>query len=263
MTKLRLLIPLLALLLSACARLDTPTPGDYRAYVELRGGQVPFVLRVSNEGARPQLWLVRDGAAVPATGVQSKQGAISAQLPNGSGSLQATIRRKTLKGEVRITDPQGMTQTLPFAAELNQSWRFVEQAGTDNADVSGYWQLEAISPNHFATPVIMQLSQTHDAIDGQLLPDSGLESGQRLQLYGQVNGDEVYLGGLGQGRALLFKGKVNAQGELQGDLWTNLSTAQPAVARHTTEATLSEETEALRQVALPWAVPTRVIEQPQ
>jgi hypothetical protein len=153
---------------------------------------------------------------------------------------------------LRLTDLQGKLQTLPFSASLEQHYRFQEKSSTDNADVSGYWQLEAISPNHFSAPVTLQLQQTHDAIDGQLL----LADGKPLSIYGQAQGDAVYLSSLSPGRALLFKGQVNAQGELQGELWTNLSTAQTAVARRVKDGAVANE-ETLRKVALPWAVPTR------
>jgi hypothetical protein len=258
MRTLKILVPLLALWLAACSKLSAPVAGDYRAYVELRGGQVPFVLRVGNEGGVTRLWRIQDGEPVAATEVRIQDGTLQAQLAQGAGALRVSIGRKTLKGELRITDPQGKLQVLPFAADLGQTYRFVEHSSTDNADVSGYWQLEAISPNHFSAPVTLQLSQTHDGIEGQLLP-SDPSMGQSVHLSGQVQGDEVYLGSVDQGRALLFKGKVNAQGELQGELWINLSSAQTAFARRMNDTPAATE-EVLREVALPWAIPSRNVE---
>ena len=253
MSKLRLLFPLLALLSTGCSRLDGPVAGDYRAVVEVKGGQVPLELRIGSQGGTPQLWLLQDGDALAATAVQFHEGVLEAQLPEGAGNLKVSFSRKQLKGELQIADPLGKTETLPFNAELNQRFRFVAQASTDNADISGYWQLSAISPDHFSAPVTLQLRQSFDAVDGKLILDQGSKP---LTLYGQANGDDVYLSALSQGRTLLFKGKVDQHGDLQGQIWINSSQAQPAIATRIKDEQPDNE-EVVRKVALPWAVPTR------
>ncbi len=257
--KLPYLTPLLVLcasLLGGCGQLDAPTVGTYRAYVKVRGGEVPFELQITRQNGATALTLLHGDETAPATGVQIKEGQLQSELPDGIGALQAQISKNQLKGELKLTDPQGKLQALPFAADLNSHYRFVEKPGTDNADVSGYWQLEAISPEHFATPVTLQLQQQFDAVDGQLkLPD-----GKLIHVLGQVDGDTVYLSVLGQGRAVLMQGKVNTHGELQGELWTNLSTANTWIARRMSdEAAALEQTPdtQVRQVALPWAIPAQ------
>lgn len=247
---------LLTGLLAACGKLDAPAPGTYRAQVTLRGGEVPFELQVTNENGQTALAIVRAGERLPLSDVALQDGRLDAQLPDAAGTLHATISRDELKGEVRLVDPQGKPHTLPFAADLDQHYRFVEKASTDNADISGYWQLEAISPAHFSAPVTLQLEQRFDAVDGKLL----LPDGQLLPLMGQVHGDEVYLSTLSQGRAMLLKGKLNEQGELQGEIWTNLSAAGNWAARRMLDeqaVSLIPPDEPVRQVALPWSIPAQ------
>jgi hypothetical protein len=256
--KLRRILYLLLLtsLLGACGRLDTPSPGTYRAQVTLRGGEVPFELQIKNEDGQATLAVVHDNELLPLTSVVMQEGTLDAQLPDAAGTLHATIGRGELKGEVRLIDPQGKPQTLPFAADLDDHYRFVEKTSTDNADISGYWQLEVISPEHFAVPVTLQLQQRFDAVDGRLL----LPDGKQVAVFGQVNGDEVYLSTLGQGRAMLLKGKVNQRGELQGDAWSNLSAARSWAARRMMDeqiTTLAPIDTQVRKVALPWSVPVR------
>lgn len=244
---------LTALGLSACSKLEAPVPGEYRAYVELRGGQVPFQLRIGNDHGQPQVSLLQDGKAIAATGVSMQDGVLTAQLPQGAGSLRVTPERKSLKGELRITDAQGLAQALPFAADLGASYRFLEKGNTDNVDASGDWLLETPSTGHFVTPVKLQLTQSHDAIDGVLQ----LDANTALPVVGQASGDQVFFSAIGHGRALLFKGEVTAQGELKGELWHNLDAAHAAIARRAATAAGDASEDALRQVALPWAVPTR------
>lgn len=249
MLRFRLLFPLFALLLGACSKLESPQPGDYRAHIELGGGIVPFELNVDTKA---QLWLVQNGAAQAATELKITDGVLTAQLPNGSGTLQATIGHAKLQGELVVSDNHGKQQHLPFAAELNKPYRFVANSSTDNADVSGQWQFEALDLDHSNAPVTLRLQQKFDAIDGELV----FADGAGLLIYGQAQGDDIYLGGLGQGYVLLFKGKVDTHGDLQGQLWINSSTAQTVVVTRMSEKSTESE-EILREVALPWAVPTR------
>lgn len=242
--------------LSACSKLDAPTPGAYRAHVTLNGGEAPFELRVNQQNGRTLVAIVHDDQLQPATGVIIKDGRLVAQLPDASGTLNAEIQRDELKGELQLTDPQGKVQHLPFIADLNRHYRFLTKPSTDNADVSGYWELQTNDAAHFTAPLTLKLEQHFDAVDGELK----LSDNQVLQLIGQANGDELYLSALGHGRATLFKGRVTSQGELQGYLWSNLGDAQPWHARRLSDkqvAALSNEADQARQVALPWNIPTQ------
>ena|GEM_PF-1835755 len=245
----------LMLPLSACHRLDKPVPGTYRAHINLRGGEVPFVLQIDEQQHTPVVSIKHGDTLVPATGLKLQDGALDVELPDAIGALHAEMGRDELHGELRLTDSHGKPVVLPFAAELNKPYRFIETPLSDNADIAGYWILEAISPEHFAEPVTLHLEQRFDAVDGQLrLPD-----GKQLTVFGQMHGDEVYLSALGYGRVLLFKGKVDARGELQGEVWANLSNVKTWVAKRMSEelaqAAAEQENSQVNRVALPWAIP--------
>lgn len=243
----------MSVLLSACHRLDRPAPGTYRAHINLRGGEVPFELQISDQHGETSLSIRRGDSLAPLSGMKLQNGAFDVDLPDAAGSLHAEIARDQLHGELHMTDQQGKPVVLPFAAELNQHYRFIEPSLSDNADIAGYWTLEAISPEQFAEPVTVHLQQHFDAVDGQLrLPD-----GKQLTIVGQVHGDEIYLSGLGYGRVLLFKGKVNAQGELQGEVWANLSNVKTWAAKRMPDElaqAAAAQQEQVERVALPWAI---------
>lgn len=247
----------LALLVGGCQRLEKPVPGTYRAHINLRGGEVPFQLQISEQQGATLMSIQRGEVLQPATGLKLQDGDIDVEIPD-TGALHAEVGRDNLRGELRLIDNHGKPVVLPFAAELNQHYRFVEQPNSDNADIAGYWTLEAISPEHFAEPVTLHLQQRFDAVDGQLrLPD-----GRQLSVLGQVHGDEVYLSALGFGRVLLFKGKVNTHGELQGEVWANLSNVKTWAAKRMTDeqASAAEQVDSSRTVALPWAIPSPQVE---
>ena len=73
---------------------------------------------------------------------------------------------------------------------------------------------------------------------------------------GQIHNEDVYLAAYCKTQLWLFKGKVNQQGELEGDSWCNHQPAQHWLAKHTVDA-IDPTEDASRRVTLPWAVPTR------
>lgn len=244
-------------LLSACAKLDAPQPGRYRAELELAGGKAPLLLQIDGDSPQLRVALVNGDALLDAADATVREHQLHATLPNGAGEIQARFRSKTLHGEWRLRDAQGNATVLHFSAKLNAHYRFVEQPSTDNADVSGDWTLH--NTGHIGAPVL-QLTQTHDAIDGSMqLPGSAAR-----MIFGQVHGDDVYLTAIGNGEVWLLRGRVNAQGNLQGQLWINAGAAQSWSAQrqeaHADAAVAVEPNDApdqTRTVAFPWAIPTK------
>ena len=253
MSKFRHFLTLFILILVGCTKLSMPVAGQYRATIETPSGFIPVELRITNEGGTTQLWLVQNGESTPASELQLKDHGLQATLPRGGGQLKVTIARNTLEGQIDITDPEGQQHHLPIKARLNQPYRFIEQSLTDNADVSGHWQFSPTGADPFNSKITLQLTQSFDSIDGRLIIDGTSKS---LYLYGQAHGDDVYLSSLSEGRALLFKGHVNSQGNLEGQLWINSSSGIAVLGTHINDAE-PENQETLRRVALPWAVPTR------
>ncbi len=260
-----LVLGLLALWLTACSRLDAPEPGDYRAVLNLKGGELPLLLKITPPassgnasenapGNAPintvSLALLAGDQTFNANQVAIQNGKLTAEWA-GLGTLSGEFSTQGIRGELRIKAANGHVVALPLTARRDQPYRFTEQSSSDNADVSGSWQLEALSTDHFNTPMLMQLRQQHDQVDGSIqLPEGGV-----IGVIGQTRGDDVWLGLLGQGRAVLLKGKVNDRGELQGEFWVNLESAQPWIARHDHHTSATDVAD--RQVGMPWAVPVR------
>jgi len=250
-----LLLGLLALWLAACSRLDTPEPGDYRAVLNLRGGELPVQLKVTPaSGTAPvRLSLIVGDQTFNSAEIKAVDGRLTVRWDD-LGTLSGKFTADNLQGELRVAGADGKPVALPFAARRDQSYRFIEKSASDNADISGSWQLEALSEDHFNVPVIMQLHQQHDQVDG----DVHLPNGVTIGVIGQTHGDAVSLGLVGHGRAVLLKGKVDAHGELKGEFWVNLGSAHPWIARVDHHGSAADNV-ANRQVGMPWAVPVRDI----
>lgn len=252
-----LLLGLLTLWLTACSRLNAPEPGDYRAVLNLKGGELPLLLTVTpatNATDGISLSLRVGDHTFTAQQVTAHEGKLTVEWTE-LGTLSGEFSTQDIHGELRIVGTNGKPVALPFSAQRAQHYRFIEKSLSDNADVSGNWQLEALSADHFNVPVPMQLHQQHDQVDGSIeLPQGGV-----IGVIGQTHGDDVLLGMLGQGRAVLLKGKVNEHGELQGEFWVNLGSAHPWMARRDQQATMASRDVTDRQLGMPWAVPVRDI----
>lgn len=255
MKRLRHFILLLPLLLAAaCGRVDAPSPGVYRAVIQTGGGELPLLLRITEQQGTPKVELARGSQWISTTS-RLQAGVLQIQLPDDGGDISAELSRKGMKGTWRATS-QSKTKTgpLPFTAQLNDSHRFVKEPALDNADISGDWLLESAPSDTLGDKGMLRASftQTHSLVDGYL----DLGNGRQLAVLGQVNGETVFFGGLGWGHALLFKGEVNSQGVLAGEYWDGAGkamkwSAEPMAEPPPADATTEDPT---RTTALPWGL---------
>lgn len=186
---------------------ERPRPGSYRAVLELQGAELPVQLEIADEQGVIRLWLISGARRSEATRVTVDQGRLQARLPDGAGSLDVEIHRKSLTGALTLAGASPVQ--LPFEAKHGETWHFYRESLTDNADVSGAWQLDCGSNARWT----LALEQTHDQVSGEIQATE-----QRLAAVGQVHGDEVHLAGIGAHTAWLYRGQVDATGALQGEL---------------------------------------------
>ena len=240
-----LLLTCLLFELCACSKVNSLQPGMYRAEIQLGGGAVPMQLRIDAQQLTAQLWIVEaDQQELAKLTVTDKT--LHAELPHQLGTLSAQFDRNSLRGELRRATTSNILETFKFAAEREVNYRFVKESSTDNADVSGNWRVQLAS-----VTALVSITQVHDLIDGQMqFKDMACD------VTGQTHNEDVYLAAYCKTQLWLFKGKVNQQGELEGDSWCNHQPAQHWLAKHTVDA-IDPTEDASRRVTLPWAVPTR------
>jgi hypothetical protein len=218
----RLAVSLSALLVivaatSGCsARSGELQPGSYRAVLDSAGGELPFGLDVAQEEKGFVLYLVNgeDRTQVPAVTVT--EGRLTATLPGGAGTLTAGVRGGQLRGEVSLPGAGGAPRVLPFHAESGQSWRFFEQASTDNAEVAGRWAVTISSDSGEQVPGVAEFTQSFERVTGTIVTPAG-SSGV---LVGEMRGDELYLSRFDGAVADLCQARVDVEGDLVGECWS-------------------------------------------
>ncbi len=231
---------MLASLLSLCAlagcssKLEGPAVGDYRAVLQLPGGEAPFGLQVARENQRYVLYLINGTERTRVPGVEIKGQELHAAFPGYENSLRTSFDRKGMNGTVTLIKSGGVEQHIPFTAELGEQYRFFKQPQTDNFKVAGRWELDLTNDEGKATKAVAVFAQQHSKVTGTVMTPTG----DHRFLDGEVHGDEVWLSTFAGGLAYLYKLKVTADGELQGEYWQGLKGHEKVVARRNAEAQL-------------------------
>ena len=226
----------LLLAFGCSSRTEAPAPGRYRAALQLPGGEAPFGLEVANEDGRFVLYLLNSSERSRVSDVQVAHGELLANFPGYENSLRARIGRRELDGAVTLIKAGGKEQVIPFRATLDETHRFHEDVFSDNADVAGRWEATLTNDQGVATRAVALFEQEHDRVTGTVITPTG----DHRYLEGQVRGDELQLSTFAGGLAYLYKLKVNAAGELEGDYWQGLAAHEKVRARRNDQATIED-----------------------
>jgi peroxiredoxin len=234
---LKLLFVAAMVILAACSQtVETPTVGTYRATLELPGGPAPVGLEITRESGRFVLYLRNSSERTRVPDVQIRDGKLSAQFPGYENSLHASIRRDSLLGSITLIKADGVQQVIPFHAQLGESYRFFKETPSDNADVSGRWQIQFTGDGGGISQGLALLQQQHGQVTGTVMTPTG----DHRFLEGQVRGDEVLLSTFAGGLAYLYKLRVNANGELAGEYWQGLKSHAKVLAKRNEDAELPD-----------------------
>lgn len=220
--------------LSGCSsRVSEPTVGQYRAVVELPGGEAPFGLEIAREENGFALYLQNGNERTRVPGVTVGDGEIRAKFPGYENSLHAKLKRDGLEGSVTLIKAGGVEQVIPLKAKLDENYRFYPKAVADNADVAGRWAVTFTDDEGENSKAVAVLEQQHDRVTGTVMTPTG----DHRFLEGQVHGDEVQLSTFAGGLAYLYKLKV-VNGELQGEYWQGLKGHEKVAAERNPDAEL-------------------------
>ena len=191
-------------------------PGSYRAVLESPGGELPFGLDVAREESGTVLYLVNGKERVRVPEVVVEAGKLTARMPGYENALTATISGDELEGEVTLVRAGGQKQSMPLKARRGETWRFIDEPLTDNADFSGRWSVTFTSDKGKTSPGVAEFEQRFGAVTGTMLTPTG----DYRFLAGDAHGDELQLSRFDGAQAHLFRAKLNGRGQLEGRHWS-------------------------------------------
>ncbi len=139
-----------------------------------------------------------------------------------------------LRGELALVHGDDRVLRLPFTARLGETWRFHPKLLDDNADMSGRWDVTFTNAAGGRTAAVATFEQRFAQVNGTVM----LAATDQRFLAGEVHDEELRLSRFDGGAVLLYEAKLNAQGELVGDFWSDRGGHQRFVARRNPDAGL-------------------------
>ena len=191
-------------------------PGSYRAVLESPGGELPFGLDVAREESGLVLYLVNGKERVRVPEVVVEEGKLTARMPGYENAMTATISGDELEGEVTLVRSGGQRQSMPLKARGGETWRFVDEPLSDNAEFAGRWSVTFTDDKGKTSPGVAEFDQLFGTVTGTILTPSG----DYRFLAGDARGDELQLSRFDGAQAHLFRARLNDRGELEGQHWS-------------------------------------------
>jgi hypothetical protein len=203
-------------------------PGSYRATLDIPAGKsVPFGLDVAREETGFVLYLLNGQERVRVPDVQATPGQLTARMPGYENMLHATIRGGRLEGHLTLVHGDGQALELPFHARLGDTWRFHSKPLHDNADLQGRWQVTfSGTGGRDVVPGIAEFMQRFAEVTGTVVTPAG----DQRYLAGEVRDELLQLSRFDGGAVVLYEAKLDADGRLVGEAWSDRAGTRHFVA---------------------------------
>ena len=241
-------------LLAGCTRApaDADWVGNYRAALQLPGGELPFGLEIAIENGKPIAWLVNQPERVKVTEVSIAGDAIEMRMPGYEHRLTAQRNGPQLRGELFMVKSKGKRQHIPFTAQRDQPARFFPEPAEPGGELSGRWAAEFFPDEGTRYIAVGEFQQQGSRVTGTFLTPTG----DYRYLTGELREGKLYLGTFNGGLVFLFHATLNADGTLRGDYWSGLASHESFTARRDANASLGDTTAvtAMKSPAQPLAL---------
>jgi thiol-disulfide isomerase/thioredoxin len=226
-----------ALALSSCSKPVSGElqPGSYRATLELPGKKsVPFGLDVAQEESGKVLYVINGDERIRLDEVRTTPGRLVAQFPGYETILTAKVAGDELTGDVALVHADGKVLKLPFKAQLGATWRFYPDALPNNADFEGRWDVTFTDGGGRRTPGVATFDQSFEDVTGTVQ----MPTDDQRFLAGEARDEELQLSRFDGGAVMLYEAKLDANGELLGETWSDRGGSQRFVATRNPDAAI-------------------------
>ncbi|GAA3979753.1 peroxiredoxin family protein [Mucilaginibacter dorajii] len=195
--------------------------GVWRGEFTVAETKVPFNFELKGRDAEHAVFTLINGSRRDNFHVkQIGKDSVFIKMNTYDAALVAKVQEDgTLTGEYRSLVPGFRGNSLPFTAEYGKTYRFVEP-GKDvapTANLTGKWELKVYSKDQVPNKIAV-LKQTGNTLTGVIMQVTG----DSRELEGTVQGDEFELSGFTGPSPKIYKGKINADGTLSGEIGSGI-----------------------------------------
>ncbi len=227
---------------SAQPTAKTVEPGQYRAVLKTRAGELPFGLAIQPVSGKPGQYTVfalNGTEHLPLDTATVRGDSIHIPITLFESELVAKIDGNRLRGEWRRQRTAQDRQRLPFDAQLGLNYRFIPDGKAPNMDLTGNWATDFDSKTGRvdSTDAVGVFKQMGNQLTGTFLTPTG----DYRYLAGNVLGDSLFLSCFDGSHLFLFKAKHDpATKTLTGGFWSGVSGYESWVARRDAGAKLPD-----------------------
>ncbi|GAB4011705.1 hypothetical protein GCM10028808_25920 [Spirosoma migulaei] len=220
-------------------------PGQYRAVLKTRGGDLPFGLDIKPAANSPRTYPVfalNGNERLPMDPATIEGDSLRIPMALFESELVAKIDGNTLRGVYRRRRVALPPQTLPFEAQYGVSYRFTpkeESATSATTNLTGKWATDFGSKTGKVDTVnaVGVFDQKGSRLSGTFLTPTG----DYRYLSGSVIGDSLFLSCFDGSHVYLFKAKHDpATKTLKGGLWAGIAGYEAWVAHFDPKAELPD-----------------------
>jgi hypothetical protein len=219
--KSALLVWFAAVLLAGCADpgTDRLAEGEWRAWLDSPGGELPFGLEISRADAAPEVVIVNGPERIRVPRVESNGTQWVLGIDHYDSTLVATVTEggRRLTGRWEKTTGPGQVSSLPFEATAGRQERFGAEASDceeANTSIDGRWAVEFSSSDDPAVGIFSSLPD--GTVEGTFLTMTG----DYRYLAGRFEGNRLRMSCFDGAHAFLFDARLQADGSLAGDFWS-------------------------------------------
>jgi peroxiredoxin len=215
--------------------------GDYRASLQLPGGELPFALSITEEDGRLVGWIINGEERLRIDEATVTGDELLLRMPGFENRITARRQGGQLLGELYMVKARDRHQRIPFTALRGAPPRFFPQAEPPGGDVSGRWAVDFTDQDGDTHIAVGEFRQQGSEVTGTFLTPTG----DYRYLSGEMREGRLYLSTFNGGQAFLFHGALSADGaSLTGDYWSGLAWHETFAARRDANASLGDTTQA-------------------
>jgi peroxiredoxin len=236
---LRLGLILALVCMAACQRSESPPwIGDYRATLQVPGGELPFGLEIRSEAGHLVGFLVNGAERVKVDEITTTGEEITLRMPGFENRITAHREGIGLRGSLLMIKAKSKHQQIPFAAVPAKNAGFFPSAGSAGGDVTGRWATTFTDDRGATYIAVGEFVQQGSAVKGTFLTPTG----DYRFLSGELREGKLYLSTFNGGHVFLFHAQLGANDELTGEFWSGLASHERFTARRDDTASLGDTT---------------------
>ena len=191
-------------------------PGHWRAWLDSPGGELPFGLELTREGATWGAILINGLERQKIEHVRVEAGRLWLSIEHYDAHVEAVYETpSSLEGRWWKTGKHGTVSELPFHAAHGQSHRFAPlDAGDETEDISGRWSVQFVDDDDPSVAVFER------GEGNEILATFLNTTGDFRFIAGSFEAGRLRLSVFDGAHAFLFDARLEENGNLRGDFWS-------------------------------------------